>query len=282
MSRGNVLANFPGDMGDLLIVLTDELYNGTKATGEAATPAGRMLLESAARAGFNSEAKVRGWVAKMASQMQGHHCSMIGAWGPRTEGGRVLTGRNLDWESRTGIDEHKLIVVYHPPEGGHAHATIGFSTVQGALTGMSSEGLTVHEANLEESSETFRGFPWLLRLRYLMEHAEDLASARAVWEATNNTVGFNHGVGSAKDQSFMALETEAWYTAYFGANDPREAKAVDPKSGKPIGGPMPNALWRTNHGYDPKIQQDFMWSQSPTSNTVFRYMLIRQTLLDYE
>lgn len=29
--------------------------------------------------------------------------------------------------------------------------------------------LAVHEANLEENEITFGGFPWLLRLRYIME-----------------------------------------------------------------------------------------------------------------
>ena len=40
---------------------------------------------------------------------------------------------------------------------------------------MSAEGITVHEANLEEDEETFLGFPWLLRLRYIMENAHNTA-----------------------------------------------------------------------------------------------------------
>ena len=47
------------------------------------------------------------------------------------------------------------------------HATVGFAGLAGALTGMSAKGLTVHEANLEEAPETFFGFPWVLRLRYV-------------------------------------------------------------------------------------------------------------------
>ena len=59
---------------------------------------------------------------------------------------------------------------------------------------MSSQGLTVHEANLEENRITFDGFPWALRLRYIMQHAANLTEVKALWEATNNTVGFNHMV----------------------------------------------------------------------------------------
>ncbi len=49
--------------------------------------------------------------------------------------------------------------------------TFGYIGVWGALAGMSANGITVHEANLEENEITFDGFAWLLRLRYIMENA---------------------------------------------------------------------------------------------------------------
>ena len=36
--------------------------------------------------------------------------------------------RNLDWTSDTGLADHKVIAVYHPP-GVIPHATIGFAGV---------------------------------------------------------------------------------------------------------------------------------------------------------
>ena len=80
---------------------------------------------------------------------------------------------------------------------------------------MSASGLTVHEANLEEDIITFEGtlkslpncgfyilvclyafcvcivlagFPWILRLRYIMENAASLSEAHTLWASTNNTV----------------------------------------------------------------------------------------------
>jgi hypothetical protein len=41
------------------------------------------------------------------------------------------------------------------------------------------------------------------------ENAANLAQAEAIWEATNNTLGLNHGIGSAADGQFMCLETKA-------------------------------------------------------------------------
>jgi hypothetical protein len=68
------------------------------------------------------------------------HCSHFGVWGKRTEGGKLFTGRNLDWLANSGLSDHsKLITVYHLP-GTLTHATTGFAGITGALAGMSSAG----------------------------------------------------------------------------------------------------------------------------------------------
>lgn len=51
--------------------------------------------------------------------------------------------------------------------------------------------------------------------------AGSLAEAKAIWEATNNTVGFNHMFGSSTDGRAMAMETQQDYTAYFEDMDDR-------------------------------------------------------------
>lgn len=63
------------------------------------------------------------------------------------------------------------------------------------IIGISSSGLSVHEANLESNDTTFRGFPWVLRLRHIMTYAKNIPEAIELWKDTNNTVGFNHGIG---------------------------------------------------------------------------------------
>ena len=93
---------------------------------------------------------------------------------------RLFSGRNLDWLSDSGINAHKYVVNWRPV-GGIAHAVVGFAGLQGALTGMSAAGLTVHEANLESDRDSFLGFPWTLRLRDLMERAGTLPEATDLW-----------------------------------------------------------------------------------------------------
>lgn len=84
-------------------------------------------------------------------------------------------------------------------------------------------GMTVHEANLESKLDTFRGFPWILRLRHVMANSAkgSIDEATAIFEATNNTVGFNFMVGSASDKSAMCMETMQDFTAYFRDMDDR-------------------------------------------------------------
>ena len=76
-----------------------------------------------------------------------------------------------------------------------------------------------------------------------MESARSLDDVTSFWQSTNNTLGINHGFGSSADKQFMALETNAAYTAYFRANDSREADHV--VNGTHYGFPIAEALWRS-------------------------------------
>jgi len=209
---------------------------------------------------------------------------MFGVWGSRTIDGSLYTMRNLDWHKDTGIAMNKLITVYHPNDGKNVHATLGFAGMIGALTGMSSKGLTVHESSLGMDELSFRGFPWVLRLRYIMENAENLEEAIALWKETNNTIGMNHMIGSASDVNALVMETMKDYTAYFYSDDPREATATYNNSGveEQIGFPLKEAVYRTNHPYDPIMRKYYWWPQYPSSWSMTRYMFFYHGFNYYE
>lgn len=263
-----VLANAPGDLKDFILVLLREFDPSYNPPND-----------------LRKTEPFRGM------------CSMMAAWGSRTEAGKLFSGRNLDWQKDTGINKYKLVTVHHPPAPAIEHATFGFVGLFGSLAGISALGLSAHEANLEEEEITFGGFPWLLRLRYIMENARNSKDARALWAATNNTVGFNHMITSAPDAAAFnagdyngpgvatVFETMFNYTAYFADNDPREQAAKYPANNAPgavqIGFPLPDALWRTNNGFDPVIRANYKWSQAPGSDTQQRYVRVHDTLLMY-
>ena len=68
-------------------------------------------------------------------------------------------------------------------------------------------------------------------------------------------------VASASDRAALVIETNAVTSAFFNANDPREASAtyIDPmtQNVSRIGFPLQEAVFRTNHGYDPTIRAKF-------------------------
>jgi hypothetical protein len=271
--RALVLANFPGTMSNFKFIIEDEkkrAHQGGHKWEDALEKAVLKWVKNHRKGKGEGEGEGEG-----DNSPTGFQCSNFGVWGSRTADGELFTGRNLDWLKDTGVASYKLITVHHPANG-NAHATFGFAGLWGAITGMSAKGLTVHEANLESDDISFYGFPWLLRLRHIMAYSQDLKSALSLWQSTNNTVGFNHGVGSAADGSAVLLETMAHNTAVFGAMDPREVNS-------PIGQPRSDAIFRTNHGYDQYTTEHYMWNNTNAYiNSLTRYNLFPPALDYYE
>ena len=76
------------------------------------------------------------------------------------------------------------------------------------------------------------------------------------------------------------METNAETTAFFSDNDPREASAAFSGPNRTItGAPVEEAVWRTNHGFDPRIVSRYMWNTTHAYNdSDTRYHLIRGAL----
>jgi hypothetical protein len=268
--RGQVMANLPSTLANMKFVILNEHRSNNNKDDSIFDADEQAFLDKMMKEWESFEIGDK-------SKPRGFGCSMIGAWGSRTVESKLFTGRNLDWMSDTGVAKHKLIIVHHP-EGGYAHAEIGWSGLWGSIAGMSEAGLTMHEANLESNDITFEGFGWILRLRYIMEKAKNHEEALTLWNETGNTVGFNHGIGSANDGSMVVLETMWHSTAVFKDMDPRESdSALD------NGDPRPDSVWRTNHGYDPYTQEHYMWNNSGAyTDSQFRYNLVPPMLDNYE
>lgn len=266
LSRGITLANLPGDVQDIIFVLLDEFKASKQKSGASAA---QLKQIEEMREAFKL--------------VKGHQCSMFATWGSRTQNSNLYSARNLDWVTDLGINEYKLVTVHHPPDGGIAHATVGFAGIWGSMAGMSAAGLSVHEANLESKRDTFQGFPWVLRLREVMAKSNNLADARSIWESTNNTVGFNHMVASASDKGALAMETMAGYSAYFEPMDARENGAIDPYTGDVYGYTLTEALYRTNHGYDQVTQDTYQWyGYHAYEDSKRRYKTIYDSFVGYE
>jgi hypothetical protein len=258
------LANMPADPQNIISMLENDLEDGLP----------QWLKDT-----INTIIK---WLERIVFKS----CDAFSAWGPRTVGGDLFSSRNLDYNSDTGINKHKLVVVYSLP-GVQKYASLGFTFGMGALAGISTQGVTVSEMNLDNSVVTFKGPPFPLRLRKVLEEASSLQQALAVWNATQNTNSFNFLIASAADKKAVALETIRGFTQVYADNSPIEAAATVDCSGNSadakacpkwttqtgtvhIGSPIPNAVWRSNHAFSPRVYP----TQEPLfNNTVVRYQL---------
>jgi len=135
-------------------------------------------------------------------------CSMVGAWGAATAGGKTLALRALDWDTDGPFKLLPSVTVYHPDAArgglGHAFANVGFVGWIGSLTGMSSAQMSIHEIGVSYpddthfGSETFVGVPFVFLLRDILQFDETYADTVARVEAANRTCDLILGVGDGK------------------------------------------------------------------------------------
>jgi isopenicillin-N N-acyltransferase-like protein len=71
-------------------------------------------------------------------------CSMLGAWGPATPSGGLVQLRALDWDVDGPFQAYPVLTVFHPDaaSGGAPNAALGWAGMLGAITGVSSTGVS--------------------------------------------------------------------------------------------------------------------------------------------
>ena len=115
-----------------------------------------------------------------------------------------------------------------------------------------------------------------------MAKAKTLSEAIDIFKSTNSTIGFNHAVGSAVDKKLQVIETMKGVQAVFSDDDPRERVGYEVEGYRNIGDPRHEAVYRTNHGYDPYTIQHFMWNKTEKySYSIDRYRLFPLIFDDY-
>mmetsp|Transcript_38697 Transcript_38697/g.62913 ORF Transcript_38697/g.62913 Transcript_38697/m.62913 type:complete len:540 (+) Transcript_38697:82-1701(+) len=287
VARVLTVSNLPSDTQNIEILVENEIKRhgppSNTSTCSSRIPEIRSALQSLL-------------LVPQPTQRSTGHCDFFAAWGSVTEHGRLLSSRNLDITSDTGISKHKILTVYRL-SGQHAYATMGFAGYFGALGGMSEAGITVSEANLDNGNVSFDGIPWPLRLRELLGQATTLQEARKMWASRPNSAAFNFLVGSAKDAphgpAAVALETMAGFNGEFVGDSDIERKATFscvngtitdgrkcswPNNGGKlvrIGEPMHDAVFRSNHALHPLVMK---YGEPLWNDTVMRYFLLHDRL----
>ncbi len=166
-------------------------------------------------------------------------CSNFAVWGKWTADGRLLHGRNLDWNISGDAQDDHVILVWRPKDG-IPFMMVGWAGGIGSVSGMNARGITIGEMTLPSPDATFDGLPLFLQMRLVLEKTDNLNDAVSFFEDCNRTTGWLFVIGDGKVPDGRALETDAKYCAVFKPMDPKETEATGHWG-------MEDAVRRTNH-----------------------------------
>ena len=176
-------------------------------------------------------------------------CSSFVAFGRATADGRLLHGRNLDWNIQAGIQRHAVIFVVHPAgRERRSFVSVGYAGFIGVLTGINSRGISVAQIGAATADRTLRGMPMPLLLRQVLERAASLDEAIAIVRNAPRTVGYNYVFADAKRKLAGVLETTKTLCAAFAPNDPREASVAYAIT-------VPDAVFRADTALDAAVRE---------------------------
>lgn len=140
------------------------------------------------------------------------HCSMFGAWGNATQGGKTIQLRALDWDFSGPYYKYPAIVVYHPnPGDGNEWANIGFMGWLGSISGISKKQLAISEIGVAYPDDTFGsesrfGNPFTYVLRDILQFDNSLEEAIHRLKTIRRTCNLIFGVGDGKAQTFRGFQ----------------------------------------------------------------------------
>lgn len=166
-------------------------------------------------------------------------CSNFACWGKWTTDGRLLHGRNLDWNIKGDAQDDHVVLVWRP-KGGIPFMMVGWAGGLGSVSGMNSRGITMGEMTLPSPDATFDGLPLFLQMRLTLEKSSTLEEAVGFIENCHRTSGWNFIIGDGKIPDGRALETDAKYCTVFGPMDEKENERTGHWG-------MEDMVRRTNH-----------------------------------
>lgn len=160
-------------------------------------------------------------------------CTSAIAWGDATTHGRMLHGRNFDYQG-VGVWDREQAVVFHEPATGQRYVSISAAGVLlGGVTAMNEAGLSlvVHQ-HIACTDFDLEGLPIGVIGDEVMRHAKSLDDARRILDGHKPNGAWTYVITSAKEKRVMAYEVTCDRRAIVEPNDlPRNGHGCSPKGG---------------------------------------------------
>lgn len=133
-------------------------------------------------------------------------CSILGAWGPATVGGSLLQLRALDWDTDGPFQKYPTLVTWHPTTGAN-HTTLAFAGLIGAITGISSNGMSISEKvwDAYTGTQNVFGYVWTFLLQDILRFDADTDQALSRMASANRTCAIWIGLGDKSNNQFKLV-----------------------------------------------------------------------------
>lgn len=178
-------------------------------------------------------------------------CTNGAYWGEATQDTNLIAIRNLDWNRDMRIFD-LAAVKYH--EGGRlpSYTNIGYTGFSGVLSGMNDRGISIGEIGADSADATLSGLAMVFLQKRILETAESLSDAEAVFRRSDLTQGYNYVIADAEAKEAVVVEATRSHLAFFRDDDPKEAE-VD------YAFRLKHAVFRGDPALDPAIR-DLQWA----------------------
>lgn len=152
------------------------------------------------------------------------HCSGFALMNSATKDGTLYHGRVLDYGVDLRLQEHAVLIVAKP-KGGIPFVNVSYAGFIGSVTGMNAEHVSIGEMGGKGLGQ-WDGVPMAFLVREVLESAEDLDAAVAVFRDSPRTCEYYFVIADGKTNRAVGMEAGA---SRFAVIEPNTAHSLLPK-----------------------------------------------------
>lgn len=145
-------------------------------------------------------------------------CTSASVWDGRSEDGKMVIGRNLDFYLNDDFAKNKLLLFVEPTEG-IPYVSIAWPGMIGVVSGMNYEGLTITMNAGKSSYPLMAKQPISILARDILEHSSTIEEAVAIASKSKVFVSEALMIGSAKEKRTVIIEITPKKIGVYEVND---------------------------------------------------------------
>lgn len=146
-------------------------------------------------------------------------CTSFATWGERSEGNKLLIGRNFDFYFGQEFAKDKIVAFYQP-DSGYQFMSVTWAGFSGVVSGMNEKGLTVTLNSAKSEIPTKGKTPVSLIAREILQYATNIQEAYEIASSYDSFVAETFLIGSSADGKVGLIEKTPEETAlYFSESD---------------------------------------------------------------